>query len=52
MRELSENSNKINETDNQTQESGGDIDFGATILNADVGEHVRKNKNLFLNTFY
>ncbi|XP_065362224.1 uncharacterized protein LOC135955791 isoform X1 [Calliphora vicina] len=35
-RELSENSNKLNETETQTQESGGEMDFGATILNADL----------------
>lgn len=36
IREVSESSPKLNETEAQTQESGGEMDFGATILNADV----------------
>ncbi|KNC25710.1 putative RNA-binding protein orb2 [Lucilia cuprina] len=36
-KELAENSSgKLNETETQTQESGGEMDFGATILNADL----------------
>ncbi|KAM7357950.1 uncharacterized protein ACRADG_003102 isoform 2-T11 [Cochliomyia hominivorax] len=35
-RDLSENCNKNEQIDSQTQESGGEMDFGATILNADL----------------
>ncbi|XP_046808298.1 uncharacterized protein LOC111678983 isoform X2 [Lucilia cuprina] len=36
-KELAENSSgKLNENETQTQESGGEMDFGATILNADL----------------
>lgn len=36
IRDLSESNSKLNDAENQTQDNNGEMDFGATILNADV----------------